>query len=179
MGGLKKSTIMLCVCLSVAATPAIAAPPVTKTGTTEAVIIRRLSFIKIDDLNFGRIIPSNIAGTVVLAPTGTRTSNNGIVLVSNTHQPARFAGQGSNGQAVTISISSNTILINGPGAAMRVRNFVIGSNPTVALGTTPLRFTIASTTGVFAFPVGGTLEVGANQAPGKYTGNWNITLNYQ
>ncbi len=173
-----KALMALSVCLSAAATPAMAAPPATKSGSTEAIVIRRLSFIKIDDLNFGRIIPSNTAGTVVLAPTGTRTANNGIVLVSNTHQPARFGGRGRNNQDVAISVSSNSILLNGPGASMRVRDFVIGSNPTVILGTAPLRFSIVSPTGVFTFPVGGTLEVGANQAPGVYSGTWNITLDY-
>jgi Domain of unknown function (DUF4402) len=168
----------MCVCLSWAASPAFAAPPAAKTGAAEAIVLRPLSFIKIDDLNFGRIFPSNTAGTVTLSPTGTRTTNNGIVLIGVTHEPARFGGQGAVNQQVAISISSSTILINGPGASMRVRNFVIGSTPTAVLGTTPRRFTISNPAGTFAFPVGATLEVGANQAPGQYTGNWNITLNY-
>lgn len=167
----------LCACACFAAMPAMAAPAVSP-GSTEAIIIRPLSFINVDDLNFGRIVPSATAGTVVLAPTGTRTANNGIVLVSNTHQPARFAGQGTANQQVAISISASTILINGPGASMVVRNFTIGSTPTAILGTTPQRFTIGSATGIFAFPVGATLDVGANQSPGVYTGTWDITLNY-
>jgi hypothetical protein len=151
----------------------------TAPAQTEASIIRPLSFIKTDDLKFGKILPSGVAGTVVLAPAGTRTADNGIVLVGNDQQPARFAGQGRFNQAVTISLSSSTILINGPGASMLVRNFTIGSTPSVILGTTPLRFRIGNSQGIFAFPVGATLDVGANQTPGTYTGNWNITLNYQ
>ena len=61
---------------------------------------------------------------------------------------------------------------------MRVRTFVIGSTPTAVLTTTPTRFRIAALNGVFNFPIGATLEVGANQAPGFYTGTWSITLNY-
>jgi Domain of unknown function (DUF4402) len=61
---------------------------------------------------------------------------------------------------------------------MRVHTFVMGSTPTAVLTTTPRRFRINSATGVFAFPVGATLDVAANQAPGKYTGTWSITLNY-
>ena len=61
---------------------------------------------------------------------------------------------------------------------MRVRTFVVGSTPTAILTTTPTRFRIAAANGIFTFPLGATLEVGANQAPGKYTGNWSITLNY-
>jgi hypothetical protein len=169
---------MLCACLSLAASPAFA-DTLVKTGNAEALIVQRLSFVKDDDLNFGRIFPSTTAGTVVLAPDGTRTADNGIILAGSTHLPARFAGRGRRNQFVTVSLSTSSILINGPGASMTVRDFVIGSNPTVVLGTAPLRFRIASTSGIFAFPVGATLDVGANQAAGKYTGNWNITLDYQ
>ena len=40
------------------------------------------------------------------------------------------------------------------------------------------RFTIASALGNYNFPVGATLEVGANQTPGDYSGTFTITLNY-
>ena len=61
---------------------------------------------------------------------------------------------------------------------MRVRDFEIGSTPTAILSTTPTRFTIASALGNYNFPVGATLEVGANQTPGDYSGTFTITLNY-
>ncbi len=61
---------------------------------------------------------------------------------------------------------------------MRVRNFEIGSTPTAILSTTPLRFTITSALGNYNFPVGATLDVGANQTPGDYSGTFTVTLNY-
>jgi hypothetical protein len=82
-------------------------------------------------------------------------------------------------QRVQVSLGSNSIFIYGPGARMRVRTFVIGSTPTAVLTTTPTVFRIAGPTGAFRFPVGATLEVGANQVPGTYSGTWTITLNYQ
>lgn len=146
---------------------------------TEAIILRPLSFFLVDDLNFGDIIPNPAAaGTVRLQPNGTRTATGGVVLVGNTHQPARFAGLGRFNQQVAISLQSNTIWITGPGPRMRVRNFEIGSTPTATLSTTPLRFRLSSPLGAFNFPVGGILEVGANQPPGDYTGTFTITLNY-
>lgn len=146
---------------------------------TRAIILRPLSFFVVDELEFGDIIPNPAsAGTVRLFPNGTRTATGGVVLVNNNHQPARFAGLGRTNQQVAISLQSNSIWIYGPGPRMRVRNFEIGSTPTAILSTTPLRFRITSPTGGFNFPLGATLEVGANQPAGDYVGTYTITLNY-
>jgi len=61
---------------------------------------------------------------------------------------------------------------------MRARTFEIGSTPTAILSTSPTRFRITSPLGNYNFPVGATLEVGANQAPGNYSGTFTVTLNY-
>lgn len=152
----------------------------TKPAQSEAVIIRPLSFIVFEDLNFGQIIASNTAGTVTLTPGGVRTATNGIALIGTEFSGARFAGQGRLNQIVTIALAANTIQITGPGNnRMRVRTFTIGSTPTVVLSTNPRRFRITGANGIFAFTVGATLEVGANQVPGLYTGNWDVTLEYQ
>lgn len=165
--------------LPVAAPAAAQSATATATADAKALVLRRLSFIKVQDMHLGDIIPSTTsAGTVRLYPNGTRTATGGIVLVGNTHQPARFAGAGTNGRQVAISLSSNTIWLTGPGTQMRLRNFEIGSTPTAILSTTPTLFRINSPTGSFNFPVGGTLEVARNQAPGEYTGTFTITLNY-
>lgn len=162
-----------------AATPAAAQAQASSSGRSEAIIIRPLSFFKVDDLEMGGIIPAtSTAGTVRLFPNGTRTATGGVVLVGNTHQAARFAGMGTVNQQVAISLQANSVLLTGPGAPMRLRNFEIGSTPTTMLSTTPLRFRINSPTGAFIFPIGATLEVGANQAAGDYTGNFTIILNY-
>ena len=157
-----------------------AMPAIAETGSvgTESVVVTPLSFIEVGDLKFGTIIPSNQTGNVVLAPDGTRTSTNGIILVGSSHEPAEFAGQGTQNQIVDISVGSNTIWLYGPGTRMRVRRFRIGSTPTTLLTTNPRFFRIGSPTGVFRFPIGAELRVRANQAPGIYTGTWDITLNY-
>jgi Domain of unknown function (DUF4402) len=165
----------------VALTVAMTAVPAyadVEQGNAEITIVRPLSFVIDDNLDFGRLIPGTVAGTVTMDPTGTRTATGGIVLVGGGHKPASFAGQGTFNQRVDISLGANSIFITGPGAPMRVRTFVIGSTPTAVITTTPTRFRIAATNGIFAFPVGATLEVGANQTAGTYTGNWSITLNY-
>lgn len=151
----------------------------TAAGNAEITIVRPLSFVIDDNLDFGTVIRGTTAGTVTVAPDGTRSRTGGVTLANGGGQkPASFAGQGTVNQRVDISIGANSIFLNGPGAPMRVRDFVIGSTPTAVLTSAPLRFRIAAASGVFAFPIGATLDVGANQAPGKYTGNWSITLNY-
>jgi spore coat protein U-like protein len=144
----------------------------------EAIVLRPLSFFKVNDLDFGSIIASGTAGTVRLQPDGTRTRTGGATLAGNDAEPARFAGLGTPNRQVNISLGANQIFITGPGAPMRVRNFEIGSTPTAILSTTPLRFNIATALGNYNFPVGATLDVGANQTPGDYSGTFTITLNY-
>jgi len=168
------------------AAQAIPAPAFAQTAATanqaEAVIVSALSFFKVDDLMFGRIIPGTTAGTVVLAPDGTRTRTGGVRLASGpAAQPAAFAGRGAFNQRVAISVSSNTITLNrvGGGGTMNMDTFIIGSTPTAALTTAPLAFRIATPTGIFQFRVGATLRVRANQAPGNYVGTFAVTLQYQ
>lgn len=153
-----------------------------ESGDASATLVTPLSFISTDDLNFGDIIPSNQAGQVRMTSDGNRTATNGIILVGGNQQAGGFAGQGALNQIVEISLGSNTVQLTGPGAPMTLRNFTIlssSNNNGVILNTNPRRFRIGSRTGVFAFGIGATLDVGANQTPGRYTGTWDITLNYQ
>lgn len=145
----------------------------------QIAVVRPLEFIRVENLDFGRVIRSSTAGTVTVAPDGTRTKTGGVTLIGTGFQPAKFAGMGSNNQRVDISVGPTLFFVTGPGAPMRVRNFILGSTPTAVLTTSPQRFRINSTTGIFTFPVGATLDVGANQTPGTYSGTWQITLNYQ
>jgi Domain of unknown function (DUF4402) len=159
--------------------PAAQAQQADADAAAKAIVLRPLSFFKVDDLEFGDIVPNpTAAGTVRLFPNGSRTASAGILLVGSSHAPARFAGLGTTNQQINVSLGANSILITGPGPSMRVRNFEIGSTPTAILSTTPRRFRITSALGNFNFPVGGILEVGANQPEGEYSGTFTITLNY-
>jgi Domain of unknown function (DUF4402) len=169
-----------CLLVSAPAT-AIAKERANAVGQSVATIVTRLSFIKTQDLDFGQIVPSNSAGTVTIAPGGTRSSTGGVMLVGDPGQPARFAGYGFRNQTVLISLSSltGTLQRKGGTETMRFDTFIIGSTPQVQLSTAPLSFRIASTTGQFAFPVGATLRVAARQRPGTYLGTFTILLQYQ
>lgn len=150
----------------------------SSSGEAEAIVLRPLSFFKVNDLDFGDIIASGAAGTVRIHPDGSRSRTGGVTLAGGGGEPARFAGLGSYNRQVNISLGANQIFITGPGTPMRVRNFEIGSTPTAILSTSPTRFRITTTLGNFNFPVGAILDVNANQAPGRYSGNFTVTLNY-
>lgn len=159
--------------------PAIAGPQRTE---AQAVIVTPLSFFKVDDLIFGRILPSSTAGTVTVAPDGVRTKTGGVTLFNGGgEQPSRFAGRGAANQIVAISLTStpNRLTRVGGTQTMTLSTFVIGSTPTVVLTGTNQFFRINNTSGIFNFPVGASLAVGANQVAGNYAGTFVVTLNYQ
>lgn len=178
----------LCAALSLVGTALLATPAAAKGSviSTQAIaktiVVAQLSFFKVDDLNFGKIIAGTTAGTVTVTPTGSRSATGGAKLASDpTVKPARFAGKGSRNQTVVIAVLSNTSTLTRVGGTqkMTMDTFVIGSSPTATLTTAPLAFSIAAPTGIFTFPVGATLRVGANQTPGTYSGTFTITLAYQ
>lgn len=160
--------------------PAWAKEVATATGSTQAVVVTRLSLVKVEDLNFGQIVAGTTAGTIVINPDGTRTRTGGVLAIGNTFTPANFAGYGFRNQTVQISVGSNTPTIRRVGGTetMRFDTFTIGSAPPTTLTTTPRSFRINSTTGMFAFDLGATLRVGARQAPGMYTGTFSVTISY-
>ncbi len=150
-------------------------------GTADAVIVTPLSFIQFEDMEFGTMLAGATAGTVVLAPSGTRTRTGGVTLVGGPVQVARFAGLGRFNQNVQVSLATNSIVLTRVSGTqtMVVDTFVIGSTPTAVLSTNPRVFRIAAATGLFNFPLGATLRVGANQTPGNYVGTFSVILNYQ
>lgn len=151
----------------------------TSTGDAQVALITPLSFIAYRDLDFGRVISSNVAGTVTISAAGVRSTTGGVITVGNDFQVARFAGMGTQNQRVRIQITPSTITLTGPGPSMTVNNFTIGPAPSLQqIGASP-NYRIQPANGIFWFTVGGTLNVGANQPSGAYSGTFNATLEYQ
>ncbi len=151
----------------------------TYQGQAQIALVTPLSFIRYENLDFGRVIPSSTAGTVTVSPTNVRTATNGIVMVGNDYQVARFAGMGAQNQRVRIRVAPAAIALTGPGPAMTVNNFVIGPAPTLQQVGGSSNYRIQPANGIFMFTVGGTLAVGANQPGGAYSGTFTVTLDYQ
>jgi hypothetical protein len=146
----------------------------TATAAASATIITPISIVKNIDLNFGNVaVSASLAGTVVLAPAGTRTTGGagGVTLpVENgTVAAANFtvSGQATYTYAITlpssatISSGSNTMTVNG-------------------FTSTPSTTGTLSSGGTQTLLVGATLNVTAAQAAGTYTNSTGVpvTVNY-
>ena len=155
----------------------------TGPNTASVVLVQPLSIVKSEDLDFGTIIPGT-GGTVVLDPTATPTCTiTGAVIRSGTCQPAEFVGAGSVNQRVRVRIPPNARMTvsNGAGATMLINNMSLDGDPDLLVvreNPRTFRFRIQHPSGIFYFRVGGRLNVGANQAPGTYTGTFDVDIQY-
>jgi hypothetical protein len=163
-----------------AATPALAQSG-TDTVTTEAraTIVTLGSLVNAQGLHFGDIIPGATGGTVTVTDLGARTSTGGVTLVGTSHHPALFVGQGRRNQQIELSFASQTIQITGPGSPMTVTLAPIARLNGGLNGNRPGRWRISASNGQFSFPVGGTLNVNANQTAGTYTGTFTVNYDFQ
>lgn len=155
----------------------------TGPNTASAILIQPLSIVKSEDLDFGTIIPDT-GGTVVLDPTLTPTcTTTGAVIRSGVCQPAEFVGAGSVNQRVRVRLPAQARMTvsNGAGATMQVTDMLVNGSPDLLVTRETIRnfrFRILHPTGIFYFRVGGTLNVGANQAQGTYTGTFDVDIQY-
>jgi opacity protein-like surface antigen len=158
------------------ATPA-AAQVVTATAQAEArgTVLLPLTLSKIDDLDFGTILASPVAGSVTIdADTGNRSVTGGVAEVGvNGGQRALFTGAGPAGDQVNLVLT--------PPAGM-----LLYRDPTTTLTVTSIDLDQGGATnrtmdgvGAFAVGVGGTFAIGANQAPGLYAADFDLTAEYQ
>lgn len=173
-------------CAALIAQPA-AAQAVAATAGAEATIVEPLGLVKNQDLIFGRIAAGPTAGTVTVDPNTSTCTTTGPITRVGTCQYAEFAGMGVRRFTVRIQIPTTVTLTAPGGATMVVNTMTLGTAPGLVyiggngngLGNGNRRYQITSSTGIFTMRVAGRLNVGANQAPGVYTGTFNVTVNYQ
>jgi hypothetical protein len=141
----------------------------TATASGRAIIITPFQFIQVDDLAFGTIVPGPSTGTVTLdAMSGGRSTSGGVVALGGAGQRARFVGAGSDGQTVDVSLSAPPTLDDGNGNTMTMASLDLDGPTTRTIGP-DLAFDVY---------VGGTLNIGANQTPGTYSGTFSLTVQY-
>jgi hypothetical protein len=143
----------------------------TTSANAKANIISPISIVKVvgADLNFGDVVPGGTAGTVVVTPAAARTSTGGVSLGNAAAvTAAAFTVGGANNATYTITLPAGPTTVTAGANTMTVDTFT--SNPS---GTGLL-----SGTGTQTLNVGGTLNVGINQAVGAYTGTFSVTVAY-
>ena len=151
----------------------------TTSGDAQVAVVTTLSFIQVEDLDFGQVISGNTAGTVTISTMNVRTSTGGVVPVGNSFQFGKFAGRGTQNQRITIQIAPAIVPLLGPGLPMTVTNLTVGTDGTLNQSGASSNYRIVPADGIFWFNVGGQLNVGANQAAGAYSGVFTATLVYQ
>ncbi len=130
-----------------------------------ATLAAPISISSSGDMDFGTIVPTGTAGTVTVTPAGARSSVD-VTLLGGSPAAAAFDVTGEGNANYSTTLPSSTTLTSG-GNTMTVDTFTddAGANP---------RLTGGSDT----FNVGATLNVGATQAEGTYSGNFPVTVNY-
>ena len=143
---------------------ATAAHAATASATAKAKILRQVTLTNTTDLQFGTIVSSPTASTVVVSTAGVRNCGAGLVC-SGASTAAGFLVTGTSGQVVTVSVPATVTLSSGTNSMLSTLN------------ASAATLTLAANAG--AFSVGGILAVGADQADGDYAGTFNVTADYQ
>jgi hypothetical protein len=145
---------------------ATGASAATATANASANIVQAITITEDDALDFATIVPGAAASTVQISAAGARTCGAGLTC-SGTHSAGNFTASGTANQPVAFGVDASTTLTSGANSMS-----VTGLALSAATGTTDAG-------GDATFSVGGTLNVGANQAAGLYTGTYNVSANYQ
>lgn len=147
-----------------AASPAHAAT--AQIAEVRAVVLDTIQFAVLLDMNFGRVGTNGSAGAIVLdADAAARTCDPGLVC-TGTFALSELRLTGSDADVVVNFAPS--FMLTGPGQAMTaVPNFPGGPGTVIHLtgGSAVVRF-------------GSTLYINPNQAPGVYSGNFAVMLEY-
>lgn len=148
---------------------------VTDTGDITAEIIAAIALnCGTALLDFGVVAPSGAIGTVVVPPSGPASGAGGATLVSGGAAGVCTLG-GDIGQTADITVVNATETVTSGANNMTVDNFLMTYDGSAASASL-----IGDT--LTAVPsnlnVGGTLNVGINQAPGTYTGTFTIDVVY-
>jgi hypothetical protein len=138
----------------------------------KALILVPLTLTKIDDLDFGTLVPSAVSGVVSIdAASGNRTAFGGVTGVpSDAGHRARFAGAGTPNQQVIVIVTPPAQLTSVAGDNILVLALTLEGSPFK---------TIDPATRTFAFGVGGLIQIAADQPEGVYQATFNVTANYQ
>jgi hypothetical protein len=164
---------MACALAALAGTAFAAPSSSSVSGAAQAVILAPLQIAPLAPLSFGQLTRPTAAGTVVMSPAGAITATGGVLTSTAIAQTARrgpgtFAVAGEAGRAFSIALPTVAILRQGS-RNMRLSAFRSNWIPGA----------VFSPTRTFALSVGATLNVGANQTTGTYTGTYAVTVTYQ
>ncbi len=177
--------LLKCAALTAAAlccAPAVAAEgnPATEAGDSKVIILGPLSFLTIEDLDFGSVIvPASGNGLVTIDPlSGAAVYGNidYVSGVSNAPQRGRFIGSGSANQVVHVTTTLPTILEKPPGGPSVPVSLKLDRAPD---GSGVYVYNVDPVSLTFEIGVGGTLTVPTGTEPSDYSAMFDVTATYQ
>ncbi|RZJ10617.1 MAG: DUF4402 domain-containing protein [Rubrivivax sp.] len=123
-------------------------------------------------LSFGSFT-AGAGGTITVSPAGARVKAGSVILVNQGGgaSAAQFTVSGTPSAAYSISLpmDGTVFLSDGASGSMALNGFT--SSPSVS--------GVLSGGGTQQVNVGATLTVASSQAPGSYSGNFSVTVNYE
>ncbi len=157
--------------LGVASAPAMA----QTNATSETEILGQGRITKLGDLDFGQVIPGLSGGTITIAPDGTVSTGGTVIPAGGSTQPASFRLEMPifpifQFVAYSSPASSDSIVLTLTGDATKTMTLTDFQTDLVDGWRIPFF------SGDIDFSVGGTLSVAATQAPGTYTGQFNVVV---
>ena len=159
-----------------------AAPLATVNTSAKArgIVLQPLTLTKLSDLDFGWVISTNAAGNVAIdADTGARTVGGGVAAVAGRNGGrAVFAGAGTSGNQVLLSLNPATVLTSTSNASDTINvNLMTLDNCATAPCLSSTR--TIDNSGTFSVGVGGDFAIAAQQPNGVYEADFDLTAVYQ
>jgi len=155
---------------ALAATSATAAPVgATTPATAKAQIVKPLTLTAKTNLDFGTIVLQAVVGatSVAISTTGAITCGTGL-LCSGTPVPATYNVAGTNNQVVKMYSAATTLTGSAGGTITFTPILPVGASVTLTNSGAPGN----------DFNVGGSIAIGTTTLDGVYTGNINVTVDY-
>jgi hypothetical protein len=154
-----------------------AGPEATANATATAEVVEPLS-VACGPMHFGKLAPLHTATTVGLNAQGVPLDDPDNVVVPGTRnnaQPSNCTVNGEIGLSFGVTLPTATTLSNGS-ESMALDTFTISTD----VDSDPLNRLLEDVGGIGSngFGVGATLHVGADQAPGLYTGTFVVSVQY-
>jgi hypothetical protein len=152
--------------------------PATEDGTGRVIVLGALSFLDIDELDFGTlIVPSAGSGTASIdAITGATTYSGLDYVTSSATQRGRFIGSGTANQTVYVTTTLPTALELSPGGPSVPVSLNLDRAPDLSGNYV---YTVDPVSLTYEVGVGGTVTVPTGTVVGNYSATFTVTATYQ
>ncbi len=136
-------------------------------ATVNAVIVSPISIESSGVLDFAKIARTTAGGYITLSPTGVPTfEDSEMEIVSNTYTVPTFTVSAEEGETYKVVTAGGVLNGTTTGDEITLRDITTSLSGNTGNSDT-------------SFTVGGTIDVGATQGSGSYSGQLSVTVSYE